>query len=290
MKKIPTTACLLSIFALSVSASHAIILFGKDNSGNTTDPVTGVPWDSVGRLSNLGGTIGGSAVYLGNGYVLTAGHVGPYDRVTFDGTTFFYHDGVAPEQVPGNVDMKVLHLTTMPTVGAVTLYTGISENTGPATHIGWGVGRDPSTAVGATVVPWGNASTSTKRWGLNGPEKIVNISYGSGSYQAIATVLGKDTGLQPGLGADESATTLYDSGSGLFQYLSGQWQLIGLATAVETGSTSTFGDDAPFDPNGNENYFVRISSYADGINSLIPEPSALLLSLASLCLLLRRRR
>lgn len=283
------TLPLLCLLALCASPAQAIILFGVGNAGNTTDPNTGAPFASVARLSN-GSTIGGSGIYLGNGYVLTADHVTPFSSVTFDGTTSFSHDGLAPQQV-GSTDMKIFRLTTTPTVAAVPVYTGTSELGNSGTLVGWGVGRDPLVPVNSADVAWGANSTSDRRWGLNVPRATTNISYGAGSYEALVTVLGGNTNPNQGLGADEAALTLFDSGSGMFQQFGGVWYLTGLATAVEFANESSFGQDATTGINrGDFNYFVRVGSYSSDINAIIPEPSSLLLTAPALLLLLRRRR
>ncbi len=74
-----------------------------------------------------------------------------------------------------------------------------------------------------------------------------------------------------------------DSGSGMFQKISGTWYLNGLATSVTTTDSSTFGTDITTAPSpqpprpglvGDSNYFVRVGSYNTQIPNLIPEPSA----------------
>jgi len=240
MKKNATRAFL--VFWFCSLPANAIILFGLDNTGNTNPP-TGAPWESVGRLSDsLGTNIGGSGVYLGNGYVLTAAHVGPYASITFDGSTFYQHDGATPIQVASNVDMKILRLTETPTVGAVNLYTGISELNQSATIVGWGVGRDPLVTINTNDVAWGSNSTSAKRWGLNVPKATTNISFGDGSFQALVTVLGGSSNPNKGLGASEAAVTQFDSGGGMFQQFGEEWFLTGLAMYVEVGGESSVTD------------------------------------------------
>lgn len=282
------TLPLLCLLALCTSPAHAIILFGLDNTGNLTDPGTGAPFASVARLSN-GSTIGGSGIYLGNGYVLTANHVTSFSSVTFDGLTSYTHDGIAPQQV-GTTDMKIFRLTTSPTVAAVQIYTGNLEVGSSGTLVGWGVGRNPLVPVNSADVAWGANSTSDRRWGLNVPRATTNISYGAGSYEALVTVLGGNSNPNQGLGADEAALTLFDSGSGMFQQFGGVWYLTGLATAVEVGNESSFGQDTTGVNRGDYNYFVRVGSYSADINALIPEPSSLLLTAPALLLLLRRKR
>lgn len=284
-------AVLLAIL-LGAAPAQAVILFGLDNSANQTDPGTGVQFSSVGLLSELGkASPQGSAIHLGGGYMLTADHVGMRPYVTFDGTTFYQRDiSFAPVQVAANVDLKIFKLTTTPPVASANIYGGTSELFAPATQIGWGLGRDPAVSVNSTAVTWGNDSTIAKRWGLNTPRETGALAYLSYAQQGIATVLGSNAGSPAGLGADEAAATLYDSGSGLFQYLDGSWQLIGVAVDVDTFNTSNFGNDQTSDPNGDKNNFVRVGAYQSQILSLIPEATTFSMFAGGLILSLARRR
>ena len=224
--------------------------------------------------------------------MLTANHVETTSgqSFTFDGLDSYALDtGFAPTQVAAGVDLKVFRLTTTPTVGAVTLSSG-GELVAPATMVGWGRGRDPTIPVNTATVTWGDLSTVAKRWGLNTPQDLHLVSYDSYSFTGIRTILGSAAGDPAGLGDDEAAATQYDSGSGLFQYLGGQWRLIGVAAAVEVNGSSFFGDDSVSgDDRGDFNYFVHINSYRPEILALIPEPSSALLLAGGLGPLLRRR-
>lgn len=272
-----------------VFQAQGMLFWNLDNSANQTDPGSGVPWGSVGKVVNSSmSLLSGSAIYLGNGYLLTANHVTmdtTYSFVTFDGVNTFQIDPTFKagtrtigKQVDPNVDMAVFKLTTIPAgLTAVNLLTTPDELVASATMVGWGVGRNPATPLQSTSVPWGNASTSAKRWGLNEPKALANIAFGSGSYEAIVTYAG-GTGASfnpDGLGDAEASATLYDSGSGLFQEISGQWYLIGLTTEVDQLNTTSFGNDQTAVPHGDGNYFVRISTYDQQITALIPEPSTL---------------
>jgi hypothetical protein len=158
-------------------------------------------------------------------------------------------------------------------VAAVNLLTTPSEQVGSAFQVGWGVGRDPGETVGDTSVTWGDSSTATKRWGVNVPKLATTVTYDSYSYTAIGTYLGATDGTPPGVGADESASTLNDSGSGLFQNIGGTWYLIGLTTVVQTNGISNYANDT--NGSGDLNAFVRISTYASALQAaVIPEPSA----------------
>ncbi len=262
-----------------------MIFWNLDNSANTTDPGGAFPWDSIAKVTNSTATsISGSAVYLGNGYLLTANHVtfnSSLQYVSFDGATAYAVDTnfksgsrFAGKQVAPNVDLAVIKLTTTPIgIDGVSLLTTPTELIAPATLVGWGVGRNPSVALSSPSVAWGNSTTSAKRWGLNVPRTTMNVAYQSGSYEAIVSIVGGDgISFNPdGLGNSEAAATLYDSGSGLFQFLAGNWWLIGTTTGVETNGTSIFGNDRLSAPRGDRNFFVRTSTYSSQIMPLIPE-------------------
>jgi len=277
------------------AAAEAIILFGLDNSANQTDPGTGVPFDAVARVSNSAGTIlGGSAVHIGDGWMITANHVGPFDSATFDGATFYNRDTSTPTIQLGSADLKLFRLTTTPTVSAALVYPGTSETTAPATLVGWGHGRDPSVPINSNTVAWsGSDSTSAKRWGLNRPAGFTNLSYSSYSFQSIFTILGSTSGDPAGLGENEAAVLLLDSGAGMFQEIGGIWYLIGIAVSVEVGGTSLFGNDGLVDERGHLNYFARVSNFSDDIFQItgIPEPGCGLLGIIGILATgLRRRR
>jgi hypothetical protein len=292
----PTTrgVALCCLFALTLTAD-AIILFGLDNSANQTDPLTGVPFDAVAKVYNTSdGATRGSAIYLGSGYMLTANHVAATvgQKFTFNGIdSYSLDEGFAPQQVASGVDLKVFRLTTIPPVTTVSLGSGGVSFGSSATMVGWGRGRDPAVDENTATVAWGNLTTVAKRWGLNAPRDQVSISYPGYSFTALRTVLGTTSGSPPGLGDSEAALTQYDSGSGMFQYLGGSWQLIGVAVTVEMGELSFFGNDVVTGVGeGHENYFANIGTYRSNILALIPEPSNALFLVSALAMALRRRR
>jgi len=295
-----TPAVLLAALLLVASTageSRAVVLFNLPNSANQSDPGTGVPWGSVAKVSDsAGGSQTGSAVHIGNGYLLTANHVtinATSRFVTFDNSTFYEIDPSFKagsrqygKQVAANVDMAVIKLTTIP-VGvpsAVVLPNG-QELIAPATLIGWGFGRDPSAPLGSAVVNWGSTSTAAKRWGFNVPRDAVAIAYDSYSYEALRTVTG-GTSNPSGLGDAEAGLTTYDSGGGLFQQLGGSWYLIGVNAAAESNPT-TFGPDRISNilSRGDYNYFGRVSAYDTQILALVPEPDSGLLAAAAMTIL-----
>lgn len=293
MKLRKLTSTVLSLTCLLSSPAFAIINYGKDNDANTTDPGTGVPWANVSRVTNNDGSkTAGSAIYLGNGYMLTADHVADPTHVTFDGTTMWEVVPESFQQVAAGVDLKVFRLEVDPGLPALMLYEDSLESKDlnrDSVLVGWGLGRDPGDPPGTNLVTWGGEDTISKRWGNNTTLISASIvSYGSGSETYIYPAL--ETHLSKNAGADEAAATLHDSGSALFQNIDGDWYLSGIAAVVTTNGSSLFGTSTT----GDANYFVRTSSFSDEITAAIPEPStwALFAGCGALVgtVLIRRRR
>jgi hypothetical protein len=303
MKILPSAA----VFATLCQFAQAVILFGAGNEANIDDPDTGLPFDSVARVSSTAGfQDGGSGVYLGNGFMLTAAHIADpqLNTVTFNNSTFYSRDlSYVPQRI-GDTDLKIFKLSINPTVEAVAIYDGTAELLNEGYLVGWGRGRaagEPLESGAVQFAPGG--SPLIKRWGTNDPNRTISsFSYTSPlfvtyTFDALETTLG-DSG-----GDFEAAATTRDSGSGFFQNIGGTWYLTGLTSAIlqQEAAHATFGDDLPWSGTtpseysaplgtGDPNVFVRVSSYSSEIYALVPEPSVLLLSVASIGLLLRRRR
>lgn len=302
------------LFSLSFLPAEAVILFGAGNDANLTDPGTGLPFDAVGRVqSSLGAQNGGSGVHLGGGYMLTAAHISQTETntVTFDGTTTYQRDlNFSPVQI-GNTDMRLFRLTSVPTVGAVNIYSGSDEFQNSGYLVGWGRGREEGSDLSTNTVPIAGSGTPlVRRWGTNDPTRTINdFNYTRSSttynFDAIETVLGNQSGNPSthGTGDFEAAATVRDSGAGYFQEIDGVWYLTGLAVVIfqQDPGNVTYGNDVAWSGStvgvdygrpqgaGDANVYVRISSYADEIAMIIPEPSSAMMFTVTLAGLLMRR-
>ena len=282
------TTGFLGILLGMVIDARAIIFYSAGNDYNTTDPGGGLPWQNVVEVRSNSG-ITGSGVYLGNRYVLTAAHVGPTETIRINSTDFSL-EPAAPIQI-GTADMKLLRLQSDPGMGNILLNTIGANDFGAARLVGYGVGRSASSLLNQSPVTWGDSSTVGKRWGSNNVDGFISGVFVNG-YTSDLLV----TQFNTNQGQDEAALTLYDSGSALFRFINSQWYLAGIAAYVPVGGSSYANPTGTSNSQSNDdNYFIRISSYATAQDFLggvaVPEPRVIqLLGGAGLFYFLRRRR
>lgn len=257
---------------------HGLILLTGDNSANQTDPGTGVPFANVGSMCDTDPQQNstGSVVSIRGKYILTADHVVVQNQMTFDEITYYEIDEDFTQQKIGTSDMVLLKLREDPGLPDLTLNTNGFFDRLSSTEtvlVGYGVGRNTNQASAGSpgvIWEWSNLlATVAKRWGTNSVVAAVNLTdpfMPSNSYVALQTSLNTTAG------NDEAASVNRDSGSALFQRISGQWVLSGLATVVTSQNnpplSSTFNVGT-----GDSNFYVRISSYASTINNLLPDLS-----------------
>ena len=262
------------LLLLSLARVHAVESAGYFNTNPPTNSdranwttgwdasdVTG--WDYVGRVN------GASGVYLGNDWVLTAGHVGA-GAFALNGMTY----PIVPNSATGivksgfNADLTLFRIASGPDLPSLEI-----SSQGPIPF--------SSTQNGTSVMMIGYGG-GQESWGLN----TVGITYlplRLGTYQT--------TDFETRYGTTTSGTSSItnnawlisgDSGGGDFTYdsFSGKWMLAGINEAVDSAGNS---------------YMVQLSQYAPQIQSYmgpmpVPEiPSITLLGLGMICLWAVRR-
>ncbi|MDR0532447.1 MAG: trypsin-like peptidase domain-containing protein [Verrucomicrobiales bacterium] len=224
------------------------------NTGWGSSSVTG--WDYV-------GTVGGaSAVYLGNGWVISAAHVDlSSNTYTLDGVTYtIIADSVT---TIGNTDLVLFQISTALDLPTLTISSSSASTGQSVVMIGYGGG--------------------TKAWGtgtINGVNYELTLDNGHTStyyyvkYNSINNTTQAISGDSGGAGFVYNSTT-------------GQWELSGLLDAIATD-----------DNGGYYTLLIDLSSYSDDINTIvssvsyIPEPAcwALLLLGCPIILLLCQRK
>ena len=259
-----------AVFLLApIDYASAIVFFSQGNDANLMNPGNGLPWDNVVQMQSGTGPIG-TGVYLGNRYVLTAGHVGPLTSVKVGFVDYLLDS--SPAVAIGKADMKLVRLASDPGLNRVRLNTNLSGDTGDSYLVGYGVGRAGSSLLGSSPVTWGDSSTVIKRWGTNFVDGTRSAEQVGGYISDLLR-----TQFNTNAGVNEAALTIYDSGSALFRQIGSEWYLVGLGAYVQNSGYSSASDES--NPNdSSDNYFIRISSYSNAIDRIgavaVPEPSS----------------
>ena len=251
--------------------ARAILLGDGDGTGNSDLAVASVT-EHVGTLNGATGT------YLGDGWVLTANHVGPGAfELTSLGQTFAYFPGSAIrlDTSPGqpadllmfrlypSPDLPSLEISdTAPEVGAAVLMVGNGRDRGdPITFDPFGpeVGLPEQNG-------WDWAATTSLRWGLNTIEYISQVPILDTTV--FMTKFDETVGLP-----FEGQATLGDSGGAVFVYdPTGGARLAGIMISVSL----EFGQDSTSTIFTNETIIASLDGYAEQIDQNIinaPEPS-----------------
>jgi hypothetical protein len=268
--------------------ARAIVFFSQGNDVNLTNPGNGLPWENVVQMRSSTGPIG-TGVYLGNRYVLTAGHVGPLTSVKVGFVDYLLDS--SPAVAIGRADMQLVRLASDPGLGGVRLNSNPSADGGAAHLVGYGVGRADSSALSSSPVTWGDSSTAVKRWGTNFVDGAIDAALVGGYTSDLLR-----TQFNSNAGANEAALTIYDSGSALFRQIGSDWYLVGLGAYVQNSGFSLASTQFN-SKDSDDSYFIRISSYAESSVMIrgvgVPEPSSQSLlfvgaAFLSACLLARR--
>ena len=257
------------LYLSSFDQARAIVFFSQGNDVNLTNPGNGLPWENVVQMRSDSGPIG-TGVYLGNRYVLTAGHVGPLTSVKV-GFLDYQLESSTPISI-GTADMKLVRLASDPGLNGVRLNTNPSGDTGNSYLVGYGVGRASSSLLGSSPVTWGDSSTALKRWGTNLVDgAIAGVQVGGYTSDLLRTQFNSNAGL------NEAALTIYDSGSALFRQIGSEWYLVGLGAYVQNSGYSLASTQFN-SKDSDDSYFIRISSYSNAVDQIgavaVPEPSS----------------
>ena len=303
---------LILMLAVSCSAaiSQAVIVGTGDGTQNTTGTGMSSGWDYVGTVD------GASGVYLRDGWVLTAAHVGSItpNSTTFrlSGTTYTADTGATRLRNSDNsvTDLQLFHLKTSPALTPLPLASstpaagteifmvgyGRTPRNISATYYDVNTSTDPYTwtvrpsSDTANAGGFGYGTSQAKRWGTNtiSGTDLVNAGHGDTSV-LLADFYGSDlaSGLQAYL--DGTPGTTYeailssgDSGGGVFD---SQGVLVGINNYLELYS----GQPANTAVFGNLSDMADISVYRSQILAVIPEPAATMV-LSSVVLLVLSRR
>ncbi len=219
-------------------------------------PADNPGWNNVVQISSASG------VYLGDGWVLTANHVGNGPARFSDGRSFDVLTGtnvlLSNTTLPGNPDLRMFRLAedpglptlkiddVRPASGSTVMMIGAGRERAPGL-ISWSVSGSgnsqtwtETTPLQANTLGFNLLDTTAMAWGTNnvhGGPIVIN-----GSTAGFGMAFNR-----PGL-AWEAQAVAGDSGGGVFQFVDGQWQLAGIMDTQtllgnQPAGTAVFGNE-----------------------------------------------
>jgi hypothetical protein len=243
------------VLVLSGAPAGAVIVAPGDGTGNTSAPPKDPGFAQVGVRDGL------SAVYIGDGWILTANHVGLGD-VEIEGVTYRAVPGSGVRLLTGGVqpaDLLLFQIESDP--GLPFLPIAMRPPAGKIVMIGNGRNRGAATRwLGIDGWLWG--AGRTMRWGTNAVKNVsVDLSLG-GDTVVFTTDFSEFGGTM-----HECQVATGDSGGAVFSKNGGVWELTGiqLTRAAYTGQPA---DTALF---GNESWSAQLSDYRDQILDIVAE-------------------
>ena len=291
LPKFSSICLLLFSVVVAVPQSIAVVLNTEDGAGNTEAPENDPGFQNVGILN------AGSGVYLGNGWVLTAAHVGA-GSITLNGQEF---DNIVDQTVQltnsegsgltPSTDLLLMRLRDEPDLPALRLgCRSVSINT-DVTLIGGGRDRaedltrwNRESIRGENNDVWTLVSedddfnesgyftedTRTVRWGVS---RVTGTNFTADSGRGDVSSFQTDF-FAPGSVVETSAQAVTgDSGGGVFQENGGVWELVGLIHAI--GLKENQPQRAASAIFGGVTFLAELQDYADQIRSIAdfePEP------------------
>ncbi len=296
---------------ICASAEAVVVASGHIND---TAPAGQPFFGNVGDLANSAGNPAGvSAIYLGDGWVLSAHHVtgslptaAIFGGISYQTEPGTFHQLQNPALTPALTtftDIVLFRLATAPPLPGVEIATatptvgtevmmignGRKQQTTPTywnLKIVPGEGNSVWTETSrpqANIAGYKTIAENEVRWGENlVDDSGFSVNTGSGDVLSFSTTFDSN-----GLTEEGQAVT-GDSGGAVFSFVGGVWELSGMMVAVSTY------DNQPGDSKsavfGSQTASADLAQYRGQIMAIVPEPSVAMLGAAGLLLLVRRRR
>ncbi|HME68330.1 MAG TPA: trypsin-like peptidase domain-containing protein [Myxococcota bacterium] len=199
----------------------ALVVVSDRGFENVTAPSDDPGWANVGTVSGLTG------IYLGNGWMLTASHVGA-GPVVLGGRTFSAvpDSTVQLRNQDGSLaDLILFRIQGAPHLPRLQIATATPQVGTPVVLMGHGRNRGaPISWSGHEGFAWGTASAL--RWGTN---TVFKSDVRANSTEAFVTQFRKD-----GATPHEAQAAVGDSGGAVFVKVRRKWRLAGVLDMVAT--------------------------------------------------------
>jgi hypothetical protein len=239
--------------------ARAVIVAAGDGVENTTPPPNDPGWVNVGQPTG-----GLTVIYLGNGWVLTANHVGAGSVIlagqTYEKVAGSEHRLLNPDSTPA--DLLLFQIQGNPPLPPLRISPVSPAANTAVTMIGNGVNRGSATSwMGIEGFLWGNGSAM--RWGTNLVSKNgIDLSLDGSVTRSFSTDFSGGT-------AYEAQAAVGDSGGAVFFEYYGEWVLGGVMIAI----SDYYGQPEGTALLGNLTYAADLSYYRDQISQIVVGPS-----------------
>ena len=241
------------VLLCTTATSFAIV--DANSTTNTSDPGGGVPWANVGSVN------GGSGTYLGNGWVLTAAHVGA-GPIAFDSGAFQPDGRVIRLSNPDTslADILLYHLILTPGLTGSVVSSSTPAIGSLVDLVGYG--RIRGSAEQSFSTEYGPKSGFY--WSPNGTK-----SYGRNLIQTGVTTrtllgVGSFRGFILDFTPPDAQVATGDSGGAVFYKNSATWELAGMIEAL-----ASFVYPLPASVYGDESWIMDLPTYKSQIDALV---------------------
>jgi len=245
-------AIALALELAAALAAKGLVIEREDEAINRRAPADDPGWANVGICNRW------TAVYLGNGWVLTAAHVGP-SHVELEGT-IYQADVKSRKRVVNadgtTADLMLFRIHPEPALPPLTIASESPPIGTEIVLIGSGLGRG-ETLSGEGRIAFAWRGPAVKRWGTSMLEEHLH-DHSVGNTDAFATrfSIAKTE--------HEAIAAHGDSGGAAFAYLDGRWQLVGIILAVDAYDGQPDSSAAY----GNRTLIADLARYAEFIRSV----------------------
>lgn len=253
---------ILGVALCAVPEKSARALLVESGASNTTAPSDDPGFIHVGKRAQF------SAVYLGNGWVITANHV-PVGPVEIDGTAYPEVAGskVRFDEAGDPADLMAFQIDPAPSLPILEINSDPNLTGESGVMIGYGPDRGAAvTACGTDGYLWGgNAGI---RWGTNQIAGYFNVPGTNPIGELTASFY---TVFDQGGSSHEAQVVTGNSGGALFVKNGSEWELAGTLFALQNSGACQPPSSALY---GNISFIVDLATYRDQIIATVrPECS-----------------